>query len=170
MARPRPLRCTVTGYMFVTAPECMDMTDVLQLFNLHMQLVHLSALPLPSPSSAGTWRGHLQPRTKGLCSPGTHAPSPEYLSQCTTTNQHAFLCEAPLLRSPDTDAPAPGNHEGFLYLDLGSGLVFNYSNDTCWVACDAAKDVAYNSADDAVSEAASVIEASSSVPSLRRSL
>ena len=49
-------------------------------------------------------------------------------------------------------------------------LVFNYSNDTCWVACDAAKDVAYNSADDAVSEAASVIEASSSVPSLRRSL
>ena len=54
MARPRPLWCTVPGCVFVTAPECMDMTDVLQLFNLHMQSVHLLPLPLPSPSSAGT--------------------------------------------------------------------------------------------------------------------
>ena len=100
MTRPQPLWCTVPGCVFVTAPECMDMTDVLQLLNLHVQSVNLSASLPPSPSSAGTWRGPLQPRTKRLCSPGTHAPTPEYLSQCTTTDQHALLCEAPLLRSP----------------------------------------------------------------------
>ena len=170
MTRPQPLWCTVPGCVFVTAPECMDITDVLQLLNLHVQSVNLSASLPPSPSSAGTWRGPLQPRTKRLCSPGTHAPTPEYLSQCTTTDQHALLCEAPLLLSPDTDSPAPGNQEGFLYLDLGSGLVLDNSNDACRVVCEAVSDVSYDSADAAVCEAASVIETTSSVPSLRRSL
>ena len=76
----------------------------------------------------------------------------------------------PLSSAALTQMLLHGNLEGFLYLDLGSGLVFDNSNDACRVTCEAANNVAYYSADDAVREAASVSEATSSVPSLRRSL